>query len=334
MVKNALMEDEAYITAGEKCKSDPNGLSQDSFPVLIAEDNPVARRLLEKNLTKAGHTVVAANNGKEAFELFKKDFFPIVLTDWMMPEMDGVELCRALRNYNTPGYVFIVFLTSKDTKEDIIAALEAGADDYLTKPFHQAELIARLKTGKRILHLEQSLKKANDDIKLLSISDPLTGCFNRGYLMTRLPEEISRAGRYNHPLSLIMSDIDHFKRINDTYGHIVGDTVLKGYVDRINKTIRHEIDWVARYGGEEFVVVLSETDQDGAMAVAERLRKSLEADEFDADGKKISITSSFGVSTLVPSDETISSAEALFREADTYLYQAKKDGRNRVRGKS
>jgi len=140
------------------------------FPILLAEDNPVSRKLLEKTLVKAGHEVTSVENGRKALELFNEEFFPIVLTDWMMPEMDGLQLCRAIRKNASPGYVFIILLTAKDSKDDIISGLEAGADDYLTKPFNHAELIARLQTGKRILELERSLKRANEEIRILSIT--------------------------------------------------------------------------------------------------------------------------------------------------------------------
>ena len=149
---------------------------------MIAEDNAVSRKLLEKILIKGGHEVVSAENGREALELFNKDFFPIILTDWLMPEMNGIELCKTIRESSTERYVFIILLTAKDSKDDIVVGLEAGADDYLTKPINNAELMARINTGKRILELESSLKRANKEIKLLSITDPLTGCYNRGYL--------------------------------------------------------------------------------------------------------------------------------------------------------
>lgn len=309
------------------------GQSEDDFPILIAEDNPVSRSLLEKSLRKAGHEVVTAQNGQEALDVFRKTFFPMVLTDWMMPEMDGIGLCRAIRNHLCQGYVYIVFLTARDSRDDIIAALDAGADDYLTKPFHPAELMARLNTGKRILGLERSLKKANEDIRILSITDHLTGAFNRSYMTTRLPEEVTRAKRYRHPLSLIMCDIDHFKSINDSFGHLAGDSVLRSVVDCIKKTIRHEIDWMARYGGEEFLIVLSETDSEGALVVAERLRKLLAQMTLSIDGQDIAITASLGVASFDPSIDKESSSEALIREADSFLYKAKEEGRNRVRGR-
>jgi diguanylate cyclase (GGDEF)-like protein len=306
----------------------------DTLSVLIAEDNPVSRRLLEKSLKKAGHNVVSAQNGREALDKFRQSFFPMVLTDWMMPEMDGIELVRSIRNQDTSGYVFIVFLTSKDAKDDIIAGLEAGADDYLTKPFHNAELMARLKTGKRILGLEKSLKQANEDIRILSITDPLTGAFNRGYLMNRLSEELNRASRYKHPLSLIMCDLDRFKHVNDSFGHLAGDAVLKHLTECLTDNLRNGIDWIGRYGGEEFFIVLSETDHRGALAVAERLRESLESNPVEVEEYTIAVTASFGVATFDASVQQDITMEALIGQADRYLYQAKEAGRNQVRGEN
>ena len=302
------------------------------FPILIVEDDPVSRRLLEKTLVKAGHEFISVENGRKALEEFKERFFPIVLTDWMMPEMNGLELCRAIRERTNTGYVFTVLLTAKDSKDDIVAGLEAGADDYLTKPVNQAELIARIKTGIRILELERSLKRANEEIRILSITDPLTGCYNRGYMTERLPQEIKRAKRYRHSLSLVLWDIDHFKKINDTYGHQVGDRILKEFVQWINESIRDGVDWLARYGGEEFLIVVPETDTKGACCVVERLRRMLSQKAIEIQGERIRITASFGVTGLDPDtpDEKIS-PEALITQADECLYQAKQEGRNRVR---
>jgi len=307
----------------------------DHFPILIAEDDPVSRRLLEKILMKAGNTVVSVDNGQKALALINEKFFPIILTDWMMPEMDGLELCRAIRKNTYPGYVFIILLTAKDSKDDMIKGLGAGADDYLTKPFSHAELVARLNTGKRVLELEKSLKDANEEIRILSITDPLTGTYNRGYLTERLPQEIKRAKRYSRALSIIICDIDHFKKVNDTYGHLVGDEVLKDFARCIRHSIRHDVDWMARYGGEEFLIVLPETEVNGATAMAERLRGELSRRVTEAQDKQISITASFGVAGFSPNtpDEMIS-PEALIRKADKYLYQAKRDGRNRAMGGS
>jgi len=308
-------------------------MTNNDFPILIAEDDPVTRMLLKKTLVKAGHEVVSVENGKKAFDLFKENFFPIVLTDWMMPEMDGLDFCRAIRKKKNPGYVFIVLLTAKDSQDDIITGLEAGADEYLTKPFSRAELIARLNTGRRFLQQEKALRQANEEIRILSITDPLTGCSNRGFLNTRLPQEIQRAARYNRPLSIVICDIDHFKKVNDTYGHQAGDTVLKEFSKRINDSIRDKVDMLARYGGEEFLVTLPETDYDGALNMAERLRRVICDKKFDIETKTIKITASFGV-TGFDSDNTIGeiSFDILIRHADNYLYRAKKEGRNKVVG--
>jgi diguanylate cyclase (GGDEF)-like protein len=302
------------------------------FPILVAEDNPVSRKLLEKALHKAGYEVVAVENGRAALDYLKIRFCPIVLTDWMMPEMDGPNLCRAIRKSPLPGYVFIVLLTAKDSKNDMIEGLEAGADDYLTKPFHPAELMARLNTGKRILELERSLRKANQEIHQLSITDPLTGAYNRGYLNEHLPQELKRTLRYGRSLSLILCDIDYFKRVNDTYGHQAGDMVLKACSLSLSGSIRKDLDWVARYGGEEFIIVLPETDLPGASLVGERLRKSVEDVQIELQGKVIRITASFGVTSVGSAGSPAGDpCEALIKQADDMLYLAKSEGRNRVK---
>jgi two-component system cell cycle response regulator len=304
---------------------------ENKFPILIADDNLVARKLLEKTLAKEGHEIVSVENGKKALEMFNERFFPIVLTDWMMPEMDGPTLCQAIREKITSSYVYIILLTAKADKEDIISGIKSGADDYLTKPIDNAELIARLKNADRILTLEKSLKDANSAIKKLSITDNLTKCYNRGYLTRKLPEEIAREKRYGDSLSLIFCDIDHFKKINDTYGHQTGDEVLVEFANCLNKTIRTNIDWIGRYGGEEFILVLPETPLDGAARLAERLRKNIAAHKITTDGNDVSITSSFGVTGFNSKTlDTKISAEKIIGAADKYLYQAKETGRNKV----
>jgi two-component system cell cycle response regulator len=306
----------------------------DSYPVLLVEDDPISRKILENILLKEGFDVTTVENGRMALNLFRHRFFPIVLTDWLMPEMEGPDLCRAIRSESPEGYVYIVLLTSKDSKADIISGLEAGADDYLTKPAHRDELVARIKNGLRILELERSLKKANEEIRILSITDPLTGAYNRGYLNERLPQEIKRSTRYRHPLSLILSDIDHFKNVNDRFGHLAGDQVLKEFVKCIIESIRDQIDWAARYGGEEFLVVLPETDFKGAMLLANRLREVCSQRIINAQENQITITASFGVTGFTAeTPRNKISVEALLQQSDTYLYQAKNQGRNRVVGR-
>jgi diguanylate cyclase (GGDEF)-like protein len=308
--------------------SDLNG----HFPILVAEDDPVARKILEKTLIKEGHEVVSVENGRKAFDLFKERFFPIILTDWMMPEMDGIELCRAVRNHQASGYVFVIILTARDSKDDIVTGLNSGADDYVQKPFNPSELKARINTCMRILELERSLKEANENIRILSITDPLTKCYNRGYIQECLPKEVNRTIRYERALSVVLCDIDHFKKVNDTYGHQAGDQVLIEFVDSIKQSIRQDLDWIARYGGEEFLIVLPETSPEGACILAERLRNNISKRKFIFQEKAIHITSSFGISGFdsATSDENISS-ESLINTADKYLYQCKLEGRNRVK---
>ena len=310
-----------------------NNHDYEPYPILLAEDDLISRRLFEKILSKEGFTVTSVANGREALDLFRRQFFPIVLTDWQMPEMEGPELCRAIREENPDRYVFIIMLTAKGSKDDIINGLGAGADDYLTKPAHHAELLARIKSGIRFLELERSLKAAVDEIHLMSITDPLTGIYNRGYINERLPQEIRRAKRYGRDLSLLLCDIDHFKNVNDSYGHLVGDAVLKTFAQCLTDTIRQEVDWAGRYGGEEFLVVLPETDHAGAMVLAERLRKNAAACHTRLDDGTIPVTASFGVTGFSPIEiQEPVKAETLLQEADRRLYEAKASGRNQVRG--
>ena len=306
---------------------------KNDFPILIAEDNPVSRKLLEMTLRQAGYEVVSAEDGREALALFKERFFPIILTDLEMPEMDGLELCRAIRGNPAEGYVYIFLITARDSKEDIIVGLEAGADDYLTKPFDRSELIARLKTALRVLELEKSLKDAYEKIRLLSITDKLTGCYNRTYMDEYLAKEIARATRYHRPLSLVMADIDYFKRVNDTYGHQAGDLILKNFVLSMREGLRKDVDWIARYGGEEFLMVMPETNFKNAMSSAERLRRIVSERLTPYNEKEIRITASFGVVGFDPSEKIKNIPyEAIIDQADKALYQAKDEGRNRVRG--
>jgi two-component system cell cycle response regulator len=305
-----------------------------NFPILLVEDNPLTQNIMTTTIRKAGNEVVCAENGKKAMELMKSQFFPIILADWMMPEINGLELCKAVRQNSNdlPGYVYIIMLTVKDSKEDIISGLEAGADDYLTKPVNNAELIARLNTGKRILELEGSLKRANEELRILSITDPLTGCYNRRYLATGLPHEIKRARRYNRHLSVVLCDIDHFKKVNDNHGHYTGDLVLKEFSACIRESIRANVDWIARYGGEEFLIVLPETDINGAIHLVERFRGNLRKKEIKSQEAKIVITASYGVTgfdSKTPEEKI--STDCMIEMADKYLYQAKRAGGNMIK---
>jgi len=303
-----------------------------SYAVLIVEDNLLMRKILEDHLIDLGHTVVAVENGRQALEMLERSHFQIVITDLVMPQMGGLELCRAIRGCCFDGYIYIVMLTSLDSKDEMVRGLEAGADEYLIKPVNRAELTVRLKTADRILSLESSLKNSYEEIKALSVKDPLTKVYNRGYMDEKLVHEVKRSFRFERPISLIMLDIDHFKIINDTFGHLIGDRVLEECAKLMNTSVRKEIDWVARYGGEEFVIVLPETPLPGALVAAERFRSNLASYVVDASGAELSVTASFGVSSFTPPSqkEDLGMASVLLAQADLCLYQAKKKGRNCV----
>ncbi|MEP6884886.1 MAG: diguanylate cyclase [Gammaproteobacteria bacterium] len=297
--------------------------------ILLAEDDPVTRMLMTRFLKKAGYEVDAVANGSEALDRMMARYYPMLVTDWEMPEMDGVALCKAVRNLQLDGYVYALLLTARDAKEHIIAGLEAGADDYLTKPVHEAELIARLNAGRRILNLEQSLRAANQRNRILSITDALTGAYNRRYLMEQLPRELERCRRYAYPLSVLMCDVDHFKKINDVRGHAAGDEVLQQFAARAQKFIRGNSDWVARYGGEEFLIILPETPYNGALQVAEKIRGLILDMPFSTRTGDCAVTASFGVASTGPTGPDISlKVDALIKAADECLYRSKQGGRN------
>jgi two-component system cell cycle response regulator len=289
--------------------------------------------LMTRFLKKAGYEVDAVANGSAALDRMTRRYYPILITDWEMPEMDGIALCKAVRGLQLDGYVYVLLLTARDSKEHIIAGLEAGADDYLIKPVHEPELIARLIAGRRILALEHSLRAANERNRILSITDALTGAFNRRYLMEQLPREVDRCRRYAYPLSVLMCDIDHFKQLNDARGHAAGDDVLQQFAARMQKSIRSTSDWIARYGGEEFLIVLPDTGHDGAMVVAEKMRVIMTDTPFVTRAGDVQITASFGVAaTSEHGPDLTLKVETLIRTADECLYRSKQAGRNRAIG--
>ena len=309
-------------------------LTADSPPaILLAEDDPVTRMLMTRFLKKAGYEVDAVADGAEALDKITKRYYPILVTDWEMPGMDGVALCKAVRNMQLDGYVYALLLTARDAKEHIIAGLDAGADDYLVKPVHEPELIARLNAGRRILALEHSLRAANQRNRILSITDALTGAYNRRYLMEQLPREVERCRRYAYPLSVIMFDIDHFKHINDERGHAAGDDVLQQFVSRVQRSIRSNSDWIARYGGEEFLMVLPETEFKSGMFVAEKIRALIGSAPFITRAGECPVSASFGVASTGPSGpDLLLKVEGLIKAADLCLYQSKQQGRDRTTG--
>jgi two-component system, cell cycle response regulator len=303
--------------------------ASEPLQLLLAEDEPTQQLILARKLTRAGYLVDTAGNGREALEKLQGGNYSLLITDWDMPVMDGAELCRALRAAKLPNYVYTLLLTGRDGLHHVVAGLDAGADDYLVKPVEDIELKARLATGQRIVKLEQSLRAANEENRRLSVMDALTGACNRRYLMELLPRELERAARHERPLSLIMCDLDHFKRVNDTYGHLAGDEVLRATVRVIIDGIRKS-DWVARYGGEEFIIVLPETTLSSAQVVADSLRARIETASLGAGIVTIPVTASFGVVGWEGAVSAQTSMDDLISRCDECLYDSKTAGRNRI----
>jgi diguanylate cyclase (GGDEF)-like protein len=301
--------------------------------VLLVEGNQLLRHIMSDFIIASGCRVFTAGSGKEALELIDREQIQIVLADTIVPDMDGLELCRTIRQRRSDHYTYLILVTGRGSREDMIAGLEAGADEYLVKPVNQAELTARLKIAQRILDLERNLRRSLAEISRLSLRDPLTEVYNRRFMIERFPQEIKRAYRYERPLSVLILDLDHFKKINDGYGHAAGDRVICHCAEVLNAVVREDLDWVVRYGGEEFVVVLPETDLEGGMAVAERIRQQISAAILPDPAGGIHVTASCGVASLnqFPSQRRCG-VEALLEAADRCLYLAKSEGRNRVRG--
>jgi len=298
--------------------------------VLIAEDDPIFRRILESWFKKWDYRVTAVDNGLAAWEVLQKEDAPqLAILDWVMPGMDGIDLCRKIRGCGQGVYRYLLLLTAKDNKQDVIAGLDAGADDYLTKPFEVDELRARVRAGKRILDLQSALIRAHGDLQFVAAHDALTGLWNRGAIFDLLKRELQRRQRSRDPLGIIMADIDYFKQINDTHGHLVGDAVLQEVTRRLAAGVR-TYDAVGRYGGEEFLVVLPGCKAADLVVSAERLRHSVADSPVETSMGQLPVTLSLGLASMEQGEKETLDCEAFLRTADEALYAAKAAGRNRV----
>ncbi len=296
--------------------------------ILIAEDDAVSRHLLENLLAKGGYQVVAVEDGASAWQLLQAPDAPrLALLDWMMPGMDGLEVCREARRRVTGPYIYILLVTARDAKLDVIEGLDSGADDYLTKPFHPQELRARLRVGKRILELEDNLVAAREVLQFKATHDALTGLWNRAAILDFLQREVPRARRQRDSVGILLGDLDHFKAVNDTHGHLAGDEVLRETARRLLTSVR-EYDAVGRYGGEEFLMVMPGCDLAVTHERAEHLRAVIGSQPVQCDEGPIPVTISLGAVSSNGWD--VGNAETLLRAADTALYRAKTAGRNRV----
>lgn len=297
--------------------------------VLVADDDRTTRAMLKAMLSRWRYEVHTASDGLEAWEILRRPNSPrVAVLDWIMPGMDGVDVCRRIR-LEVPAeerYIYIILLTAKTSREEIVAGLEAGADDYMVKPFDASELQVRVRIGQRIVNLYSELVAAREALRIQATYDGLTGLLNRAATLDTLHRELSRTAREEAVLGLLMIDIDHFKRVNDTYGHMVGDEVLRACAHRIRASVRR-YDAAGRVGGEEFLVILPGADRETVQAVAERIREHIGGAPIETETLQLNITASLGGTTLQGRGV---SADELIGAADRALYRAKEEGRNRV----
>jgi diguanylate cyclase (GGDEF)-like protein len=296
--------------------------------ILVADDEVVSRRLIEATVRRWGYDVVVAKDGLEASQILQSHDAPhLAILDWMMPGLDGLQLCRQLRQGAKEPYTYILLLTAKHAKSDIVKGLEAGADDYIVKPFDPQELRVRLRTGKRILCLLDQLTTAREALREQAARDPLTGLWNHASIVELLANEIIRAERQGACVGVALVDLDRFKSINDNYGHLIGDHVLREAANVLTSSIR-PYDAVGRLGGEEFLIVLPGCDQINAISHAERLRLALNRCVINTPSGPLQFTASFGVTVVGP--DTHLDAQSAIQAADSAMYVAKRGGRDRV----
>jgi diguanylate cyclase (GGDEF)-like protein len=302
-------------------------MADSRFTIAIVDDDAAIRRLVKFYVTRAGFETIECTTGEEARVMLGSYAWDLAILDRRLPDMDGVVLAHELRSNRELRARYVIMLTGEDDQEAKVEGLELGADDYITKPFQYAELLARIRAGKRIVDLQKELFEANKRLELLSITDGLTQLFNHRHFQDELARAFEESARYMRPLSLAIIDIDFFKRVNDTYGHAIGDEVLKCVSKIFHESVR-ATDLVARYGGEEFAVMMPETELDDAITFAEKIRSLVESTTAQTQAGPLKVTVSIGLSA-VPHTST-HSAKELVIHADKALYRAKKNGRNRI----
>ncbi|HEX7190817.1 MAG TPA: diguanylate cyclase [Thermoanaerobaculia bacterium] len=297
------------------------------FTIAIVDDDAAIRRLLKFYMLRAGYETIECTTGEEARQMLATSPWDLAILDRRLPDLDGVVLAHELKSNRNLRARYVIMLTGEDDQEAKVEGLELGADDYITKPFQYPELLARIRAGRRIVELQKELIDANKRLELLSITDGLTRLYNHRYFQDELARAFEESVRYDRPLSLAIIDIDFFKKVNDTYGHAVGDEVLKAVSNVFRESVR-ATDLVARYGGEEFAVMMPETELADGMTFAEKIRSIVESTTAQTQAGPLQVTVSIGVSAAPRTK--VRTAKELVIHADKALYRAKKNGRNRV----
>jgi diguanylate cyclase (GGDEF)-like protein len=293
---------------------------------LIADDDPVTRRLLDRMVRKLGYDTVLCADGASAWEAMQAAGAPsLALIDWLMPGMDGIELCQRIRGRANVPYTYVLMISSKTDRTDVVSGMNAGADDYITKPLHPEELETRLKAGRRVLELQSALLRSREQLRDMAMRDGLTGLLNRGAIVNALESEILRVEHDRHDTAVVLADLDRFKAINDTHGHLAGDHVLREAAERLSGAVRGS-DYVGRYGGEEFLLVLPVCPATNAMTLTHRILERFRDMPFAMGAGNLPVRVSLGVTMAVAGARA--SATDLIREADEALYRAKRAGGN------
>jgi len=303
------------------------GSSRETYRVLVADDSPVYRKLVEHALEAAPYSLLFAKSGREALDLFAQHSPSIVITDWMMPDLSGLEFCSKIRGENNRRFVYIILLTGLTEKNSLIQGLEAGADDYLTKPFDPGELLARIGVGRRTIELHREIEAKNRLLEELALTDPLTALPNRRALEDWGKRQLHGASRHGFPLWVIHADLDSFKQINDSYGHNAGDMVLQKFAELLRNRTRAS-DACGRMGGDEFLLILTHVDSEHIQPVVDRLRSQFASSDFSFNGSSVSVTASFGIAGF--QGRSAPEFSDLVQRADKALYAAKRAGGNRV----
>ncbi|MEA3467887.1 MAG: diguanylate cyclase [Thermodesulfobacteriota bacterium] len=295
--------------------------------ILVIDDQPANLEVLVSFLTDRNFNVRIAENGKWALQVLETYQPDIIILDVMMPEMDGFETCRRIKSNKDTADIPVIFMTALDSIQDKVTGFEAGGVDYITKPFQHVEVLARVNAHVALRKQKMKLEQQKELLKMMSITDDLTGLFNRRHMTTILEREFGRCQRYGTDLSCLLVDLDHFKRINDTYGHVFGDVVLREFSQSLARSIR-ATDSAFRYGGEEFLILLPQTDINGAIRIGENIRRRAENTQIEFRNISARVTLSGGISSFYQNHPRTSKEMITF--SDTALYKSKKAGRNRM----